>query len=211
MSLAEPITERPSKRDSRREGILDMACEVFLAEGFAAASMSSIAAKVGGSKGTLYNYFKSKEELFAACVTRHCVWQSEAMFSILVDGLDLRTALNRIGRNYLTLVLSERNLAMFRLVVAESARDAEIGRLFYESGPRRGRRRLAEFLEERAGRGELKFDEAENAAQAFIDLSKNRLMTLRLCNYGPEPNPKQIEAEVKSAVDTFLKIYAPAS
>ncbi|MGH6965637.1 MAG: TetR/AcrR family transcriptional regulator, partial [Phenylobacterium sp.] len=45
-------------RDARREAILDVAQEVFLEEGFANASMSTIAARLGGSKGTLYNYFK---------------------------------------------------------------------------------------------------------------------------------------------------------
>ena len=53
-------------RDARRELILDVAQDVFLEEGFAAASMSTIAARLGGSKGTLYNYFRSKDELFAA-------------------------------------------------------------------------------------------------------------------------------------------------
>jgi TetR/AcrR family transcriptional repressor of mexJK operon len=54
------------RRDKRREAILDVARSVFSEEGYAATSMSSIAARLGGSKGTLYNYFKSKEELFGA-------------------------------------------------------------------------------------------------------------------------------------------------
>src|SRR3954464_10654712 len=59
-------------RGDRRELILDVASEVFLKEGYAATSMSEIAARLGGSKGTLYNYFKSKEELFEAYVSRNC-------------------------------------------------------------------------------------------------------------------------------------------
>ena len=42
--------------------------EIFLARGFDAASMSDIAKAAGVSKGTLYVYFKNKEELFAAIV-----------------------------------------------------------------------------------------------------------------------------------------------
>ena len=34
--------------------------------------MSTIAARLGGSKGTLYNYFKSKEELFEAYIRETC-------------------------------------------------------------------------------------------------------------------------------------------
>ncbi|MFT3998253.1 MAG: helix-turn-helix domain-containing protein, partial [Asticcacaulis sp.] len=66
------LKSRPDK-DTRREAILDVASRIFLEEGFDAASMSAIAARVGGSKGTLYNYFKNKEELFEAFVDRHCV------------------------------------------------------------------------------------------------------------------------------------------
>ena len=64
--MSEPVLK--DRRDQRREAILEVAREVFTEEGYAAASMSTIAARLGGSKGTLYNYFKSKEELFGAYV-----------------------------------------------------------------------------------------------------------------------------------------------
>jgi AcrR family transcriptional regulator len=207
MSLAEPLAPAASKRDCRREAILDVAREVFLAEGYAAASMSTIAAKLGGSKGTLYNYFSSKEELFSAIVSRHCIWQREAMFSILVDGLDIETALKAVGSNYLRLVLSDFSLSMFRLVVAESARDPQIGKIFYESGPVPGVARLAGYLEEAAERGELNIDDPTTAAHMLIGLCQNRLMKIRLCNYAPEPSKKVIETEVANAVAVFLRAY----
>ena len=55
----------------RRETILEIARDMFFTEGYAAVSMSAIAARLGGSKGTLYNYFASKEELFSAVMTQH--------------------------------------------------------------------------------------------------------------------------------------------
>ncbi len=54
------------KTEERRQAIIEKAREVFQEEGFDRASMSEIAARVGGSKATLYSYFKSKEELFVA-------------------------------------------------------------------------------------------------------------------------------------------------
>ena len=207
MSLVEPLQPAATKRDIRRESILDVAREVFLAEGFAAASMSTIAAKLGGSKGTLYNYFKSKDELFGAVVSRHCSWQSEAMFSQLVDGQDVRSALMKVGRAHLTLVPSEHTLAMFRLIIAESARDPEIGRLFYESGPLKGVQRLAAYLAQASARGELAVDDPETAAHHFIALCQNRLMKTRLTNYVGEPSPREVEDKVAKAVDVFLRAY----
>jgi AcrR family transcriptional regulator len=74
------------KRDARREAILDAAQACFLAEGYAATSMSTIAARLGGSKGTLYSYVKNKEDLFAAVVQRACTAIQQAL-----DSLDART------------------------------------------------------------------------------------------------------------------------
>src|SRR5579871_4719106 len=71
------------RSDARRRAILEVGREVFLAQGYAAASMSEIAAKLGGSKGTLYNYFRSKEELFGALMTEVCAAQAAVYFDPL--------------------------------------------------------------------------------------------------------------------------------
>ena len=80
--MAPPAKSRLD-RDARREAILDVAQDVFLEEGFAAGSMSTIAGRLGGSKGTLYNYFRNKDELFEAFVQRRCFWHEAAIFGEL--------------------------------------------------------------------------------------------------------------------------------
>src|SRR5437899_759154 len=119
--------------DARREAILDVAQEVFLEEGFAAASMSTIAARLGGSKGTLYNYFRSKDELFKAYVERRCLWQQDEVFA-LMPGEPPQKALLRIARSFLGHILNETTLRNFALIAAESERAPELGRIFYETG-----------------------------------------------------------------------------
>ena len=54
------------QKDDRREKILTAAGETFLTQGFGKASMREIAKKAGISTSNMYNYFKSKEELFYA-------------------------------------------------------------------------------------------------------------------------------------------------
>src|ERR1700749_2415778 len=106
-------------RDARREAILEVAEEVFLEEGFGAASMSTIAARLGGSKGTLYNYFKSKDELFEAYVMRRCVLNLDEIYVVRAEGESVRDLLTRLGRAYIGRVLSDENLRHFRLIIAE--------------------------------------------------------------------------------------------
>ncbi|THD62231.1 TetR/AcrR family transcriptional regulator [Phenylobacterium sp.] len=200
------LTKTKLDRDQRRELILDVAQEVFLEEGFAAASMSTIAAKLGGSKGTLYNYFKSKDDLFNAYVERRCLWQDEIFASPMGDETPEQT-LRRIARAYLTRVLTDFNLRNFRLISAESERSPEIGRTFYEAGPRKGAERVAELLEGMAEDGQLDLDDPLDAAHQFLGLAQNRYFKARLCNAIPELTEKQIEDEARLAARTFMRAF----
>src|ERR1700756_3627567 len=129
---------REARREDRRYAILDVARECFVAEGYGATSMSTIAARLGGSKGTLYNYFRSKEELFAAFMTDACGEQANALLDHMPDlGEDPHAALVETGFGLLTLVLSAPVMAISRLVVAESERFPELGQVFFETGPRK--------------------------------------------------------------------------
>jgi len=194
-------------RDARREAILDVASDVFLEEGYANASMSTIAARLGGSKGTLYNYFKSKEQLFAAYVVRHCAWQRDAMFEIEAELGDIREALIKTGRIYLSIVLSDFSMANFRVIVAEAQRTPEIGQAFFESGPRSGAKLLGATLQRAVDSGQLEIDDPVHAAQQFIGLCQNRLLKARLCNAMAAPTPEEIDREVLPAVRVFLAAY----
>ena len=194
-------------RDARREAILDVASDVFLEEGYANASMSTIAARLGGSKGTLYNYFKNKEQLFAAYVVRHCAWQRDAMFEIEGELGDIREALIKTGRIYLSIVLSDFSMANFRVIVAEAQRTPEIGQAFFEAGPRSGAKLLGATLQKAVDSGQLEIDDPVHAAQQFIGLCQNRLLKARLCNAMAEPTPEEIDREVLPAVKVFLAAY----
>jgi AcrR family transcriptional regulator len=66
--LNQAITARAEKK---RAQILDGARAVFLAEGFDGASMEAIAHAAGVSKGTLYSYFKGKDELFTSLIAAY--------------------------------------------------------------------------------------------------------------------------------------------
>jgi AcrR family transcriptional regulator len=74
---------RRSREDSaKRRQIIEGARAVFLPQGFDAASMGEIARKAGVSKGTLYVYFKSKEDLFEAIAEEQCSQQAEQVFEL---------------------------------------------------------------------------------------------------------------------------------
>jgi AcrR family transcriptional regulator len=55
-------------RESKRRLIMDTALELFATEGFEKCSISMLAKHAGISKGLMYNYFNSKEELLVAVI-----------------------------------------------------------------------------------------------------------------------------------------------
>ena len=70
-TLIQPAEQAP-KRERRKEArpgeLLDAALDLFVEKGFSATRVEEVAARAGVSKGTLFLYFQSKEDLFKAVV-----------------------------------------------------------------------------------------------------------------------------------------------
>jgi AcrR family transcriptional regulator len=64
------VSRRAREKKERRAAIVDAAERVFFRKGFEAATMDEVATEAELSKGTLYLYFKSKDELFIALSSR---------------------------------------------------------------------------------------------------------------------------------------------
>src|SRR5438105_792279 len=67
-SQADQSIQTDQRKEARCRQIIEAAAELFAELGYSACEMDRVAAKLKVAKGTLYLYFKSKEELFYACV-----------------------------------------------------------------------------------------------------------------------------------------------
>src|SRR3984885_3344221 len=158
----ERATAAPAEDDSaKRRQIVDGARDVFLAQGFDAASMNDIARAAGVSKGTLYVYFKHKEELFEAIVERECDAQAEGIFDFNPEDRDVEAVLTRLGIAYVKFLCRPEKASAIRTVIAIADRMPEVGRKFYETGPARGIARLAEYLAAQVEAGVLDVEDCE--------------------------------------------------
>lgn len=199
----------PDREDSaKRRQILDGARRVFLSTGFDGASMNEVARAAGVSKGTLYVYFASKEELFAALLRDEKRAQAEQLCRFDDDGPDVRATLDAFGARFMDLLLRPDSLAHLRTVMAVAPKFPEIGRAYYEAGPETGRRRLAAYLDRQVEAGRLAVPDTHAAAQQFFDLCKAGLFLEVLLCVVPRPGEAEIEAQVRRAVGLFLKVYA---
>jgi AcrR family transcriptional regulator len=195
-------------RDQRRDRILDVAREVFFEEGFSAATMSMIAARLGGSKATLYAYFKNKDDLFDAIITDQCS-VLERMLMLEEEGADFRDTLMSLGRELVTAMSSDQAVRTMQLIIEESRRNPELALRFDQAGPQVGTERLAAFLAKAHARGEINAPDPVHAAGTLAILLKGELFIRRILSLEPEPGPAAIERQVEGAVTTFLTAFAP--
>ncbi|MDP3590888.1 TetR/AcrR family transcriptional regulator [Phenylobacterium sp.] len=207
---APPQSRREERRDERRDGILDVGRDCFLVDGYAATSMSSIAARLGGSKGTLYNYFKSKEELFEAVMQRQCGALAETLFDVTDDGEAPRERLEHFASAFLKLLLTPESLGMHRVVVGESGRFPELGRMFYDMGPKVILTKIASYLSDLMDQGVMRRADPLVAAQQFKDLTISGVLQPRTWGViSGDMTDAEVEDQVNNAVDTFLRAYRP--
>ena len=86
-ALSDPTPPRQRRKEARPQELLDAALELFVEKGFAATRSEEVAARAGASKGTLYLYYPSKEELLKA-VIRENLSREIAYGQDLVRGFD---------------------------------------------------------------------------------------------------------------------------
>ena len=202
------LTAFQTSRERRREAIIEVARQVFFEEGYAAASMSSIAARLGGSKGTLYNYFRSKEELFEAQVRKDCARVAEDFVGLLQsDGRPIAEVLAQLGESYLRHLYSDWAVRTYRVVVAEAIRSPQLARIFYDAGPAVGLKRLETFLEDARARGLVKIDDCARAAGELLTLCRGHQHFLYVLNLEGCPSPSRIKDQARHAVALFLQNY----
>lgn len=202
-----------TKRDAKRQAILDTAYRLFRAQGFDRTSVSQITAAVGGSKATIYSHFPSKEGLFVECMTAAAedfiTWITEQAFvQPDASGTDPAAVLREYGVRYLAFVSSPDIVAARRLLIAEASRSA-IGKLFYAKlGALR--RQVEAFLSQFMASGALRRDDPRLAAEHLRGLLEAEILEpLLLHARDDSPDEKEIAWAAERAIAAFLRAYAP--
>jgi TetR/AcrR family transcriptional regulator, mexJK operon transcriptional repressor len=201
------VEARKPSQDERRAAILDIAHDAFMRDGYSGASMSRIAALVGGSKATLYSYFPSKKDLFLAVTDRESEMLLNQIFSVGPAMDDLRAGIVDLARRCLTTMLSDRIVESYRLIIAEAGRFPEIGKMTYELAVKRGLERVAAFFRQAMNRGGLRPGDPHRAADLFWDLVAGNLHKKRLWSVVEHADALAIEIEAQRIAQIFLAAY----
>ncbi len=186
--------------EQRRAKILRAARICFLDRGFVSTTISDVIALSGGSRSTVYGEFGSKEGLFAAIVS-DCLAQMK--LAEVPDG-PAEEVLRAVGLAYMEQLMDAESLALYRVVVGESAHVRRLGEAIFNAGPQGAAAVLAKRLREWTAEGLLGLDDPERCARLFLamvegDLHRGAVM------WGRTPSSGEIAANVDAAVSLFLE------
>jgi AcrR family transcriptional regulator len=213
MSLAKLMGERDDvqgKRGRRKEArpgeLLDAALDLFVEKGFAATRAEEVAARAGVSKGTLFLYFASKEELFKAVVRenlsgRFAEWNQEFEefegSTAEMVRYCMRVWWERIG--------ATRASGITKLIISEARNFPEIAAFYQQEVIRPGTELVRRILQRGVARGEFRPLDIEYtvfsivAPMIFLIMMKH---SLGAC--APQDYPLDPERYVNAQVETLL-------
>ena len=193
---------RPTRAEAQRrqEQLIEIAGAMFMRFGFDGTSIDALAEAAGMSKRTVYAHYRDKSELFSAVLRSLIDRWLVPINQFQVGSSGLEPTLMEIGRHLLTSALAPQAVSLYRIIMGESERRPEFGRLANVEGRQPAIRAIAAVLRCHATR--LRRDDFERAADQFMSLVIDN--SLRLATLGIGPGPDDIENCVGVAVDLFL-------
>jgi AcrR family transcriptional regulator len=195
------------KSDEKRLEIVAKAWELFKENGFERTTMSDISERVGGSKATLYGYYQSKEQLFAAALEQVIRDPADQFFAQLERPGKLKTRLLNFARAMLEGRLSDDLIGVEQALIAE-ARRSNLGELLRTRFVQPQFRRLAAALDREMVAGNLRRADPMLAAWHFRALVEADLVERRL--HGEKTiTAHEVKTASEAGVDAFLRAYAP--
>lgn len=195
------------KKGRKFDQVLEGARDVFLCDGFEGASVDDIARAAGVSKATLYSYFPDKRYLFMKVAKTECCKLAGQALDTIDMTAPVRKILMDIAEQMTGFITSEFGKRIFRVCVGESDRFPELGREFYESGPKMIRDELVRVFEMAMARGELEIEDMQLAADQFHELCKADLFSRIVFKMQDEFTEEERQRVAKGAVDMFMARY----
>jgi AcrR family transcriptional regulator len=148
---------RQRRKDARPQELLDAALDLFVEKGFAATRAEEVAVRAGVSKGTLYLYYPSKEELLKAVIRQHLGSEIAAGAEDVArhEGTATQLLGDLIVQWWLAVVESPAS-GVFKLIITEVRNFPEIAEFYVREVVEPGQRLIGQVLRRGIANGEFR-------------------------------------------------------
>jgi AcrR family transcriptional regulator len=199
---------RNSDARGKRRAILDGARRVFRKHGYSGASIVEIAARATVSKRTLYQYFRSKQDLFAEIIRDDCARILAPLAFPAIAEQEPRATLRRLAQSIARVTVLGEGPDLYRLVSAEAARFPQLARIFLEQGHEAGAVRLAACFEQWHAAGALNVSHPRFAADLFFAMVNGIRLRL-LLGVASEIEQRELNRWIDFVIEVFLRGLEP--
>jgi AcrR family transcriptional regulator len=153
-----PALQRQRRKEARPQELLEAALALFVEKGFAATRSEEVAARAGVSKGTLYLYFPSKEELLKAVIRQTLSADIAAGAQRVADSAEQPSGelLVEVMAEWWTKVFRSPSSGVFKLVITEVRNFPEIAEFYMKEVVEPGKAVIAELLQRGIDRGDFR-------------------------------------------------------
>jgi AcrR family transcriptional regulator len=157
------------RKEARPGELLDAALDLFVAKGFAATRVEEVAAKAGVSKGTLFLYFKSKEELFEAVVRENIGNQINQGLAEIESFEGTTTDMLRFAMfAWWERVGNTKASGISKLVMSEASNFPALANFYQDTVVKPGRQLIRTILQRGVSRGEFRVLNMDYAVYSVI-------------------------------------------
>ena len=145
------------RKEDRPQEITAAALAAFAEKGYAATRVDDVAKRAGVSKGLLYLYFKTKEELFKAVVRSFVMPRVDALTaSIDTSELSAEEFLRGPFLEFVKNVPGSPVSVVIRLMIAEGPKHPDLVQFYWDNVVSRGLAAITELLERGVANGEFR-------------------------------------------------------
>ncbi len=157
LPLDRPVPSHRRRKDARPQELLDAGLALFVEKGFAATRSEEIAARAGVSKGTLYLYYPSKEELLKAVIRESLVGRiAEGAARIRRSSASSTQLLREVFAQWWLHLIASPASGVIKIVVTEVGNFPELAEYYRREVIEAGQQLIAEVLERGIARGEFR-------------------------------------------------------
>lgn len=192
------------RRDARPAEILEAALACFAQRGFAATRMDDIAERAGVTKGTLYLYFSTKEDLFKELVRGQLVPHIERLEALAQQGGSATEQLERLLGFWAEHVAPSRIAVIPKLIIAEAGNFPELARFYLHEVVHRGLALVRDILRGGVKRGEFRSLDIDHVA--YLLLAPLVFSVLWQHSFGPyDDRPLDVGAMCRAQLDLLRR------
>lgn len=165
--MSEPRFRR--RKEERPQEITEAALAAFAEKGYAATRVDDVAKRAGVSKGLLYLYFKTKEELFKAVVRSFVVPKIDELTSIIDDSeISSEQFLRGPFFEFVKTLPGSRVAVLVRLMIAEGPKHPDLLQFYWDNVVSRGLGAISALLERGVKSGEFRRSDIVDLPHLFV-------------------------------------------